>query len=58
MNSYNQISGKKTLILVVGIMILIITLSIYLVYTLVVKSSIRTQSTSFEKIAQPTISSE
>jgi flagellar basal body-associated protein FliL len=49
--SYNKVSGRKTLILVVSLIVVIIILSVYTVFMMVKKSSVITNSSYFEKPA-------
>lgn len=46
--SYNKISGKKTLVLVIALITLIIMLSVYSIFLVVRKSSVITNSSYYE----------
>jgi uncharacterized membrane protein YukC len=46
--SYNKISGKKTLALVITLIVLIIALSVYSIFLVVRKSSVITNSSYYE----------
>lgn len=47
--NYNKISGKKTLALVIGLILLIIVLSAYTVYLMLRRSAVITNSSYYEK---------